>query len=689
MNYFIRTILSVLFLIALCFAQEVGGPYTVDGNTILLMHFDGDLTNVTGKTADGVGQGVYYYIPNNVSGLGQCLRIDNDSNTDSSCVFVADDDDLDMTGNWTIEGWINIFTFGTGSSDWRWVPRLVIKTGDDVFWRPNYFVEMWGDNRLFSCGYQAASQDQWPQVNTPNNTFDVGKWYHLAYIRDTTRHIQMSLIHDENRQLISFNVADYLAFGAADPTPITTSKPLYIGYAGGGNDSWLDGFVDEIRISDVVREFKTPPIITNTTQLSNQDTDIPEYKVEATIYTLFPSATLTKTSLFYNSGGSGWVEVNMTATGEADRFAGIIPKQPVDTKVQYYVKAVDSQGLEFTDPQKAIELNNFYEFSTFHVQLNSMTLSLNFESGSGNPVDAGVHNHMVSMMGKPEYSTTAINGSYSIYLEGDSSYLDVDSPYLNSKEYTLNFWFRAETWPDYCRIINRPIDSGNWYQNCYQVRLEPNKRILAGFWNEAEGYKTATLNDSLHLEKWYHVIFEVQKGADQKYYGVFQIRNEADNFMSQKFFSGDSAPLQAMAPLRIGWAAGRAHFKGNYDDIKIYNYAQAQLTPKDSTATAIDKDKNIADLPNRYSLAQNYPNPFNPTTDITFSIGKHEKVSLVIYDVLGREIRTLVNDDIVPGVHKVTWDGMDNFGKQVASGIYLYKLTTNKYSEVRKMVMMK
>jgi len=170
-------------------------------------------------------------------------------------VTVADNDNLDLTEDWTIEGWINIFTFGEGPADWRWVPRLIIKTGDEVFWQPNYFVEMWGDNRLFSCGYNTNSKDAWPQANTPNNTFVPGEWVHLTFIRDTGTHTLLTLVHNANLDLIAFSVADYLdsyLFPAVDPTPIVTDQPVHIGYAGGGGDSFLDGFVDEIRISNVV-----------------------------------------------------------------------------------------------------------------------------------------------------------------------------------------------------------------------------------------------------------------------------------------------------------------------------------------------------------------------------------------------------------------------------------------------------
>lgn len=126
----LKVTMLVGVLAAVVSAQQIGGPYTPDEHTMLLLHFDGDLKNAAQFSADGEFHGAmtnFFFLPNPVPGLNKCLRIDNDSRTDSAYVTVADTQYLDLTGNWTIEGWINIFTFGEGSDDWRWVPRLVIK----------------------------------------------------------------------------------------------------------------------------------------------------------------------------------------------------------------------------------------------------------------------------------------------------------------------------------------------------------------------------------------------------------------------------------------------------------------------------------------------------------------------------------------------------------------------------------
>ena len=90
-----------------------------------------------------------------------------------------------------------------------------------------------------------------------------------------------------------------------------------------------------------------------------------------------------------------------------------------------------------------------------------------------------------------------------------------------------------------------------------------------------------------------------------------------------------------------------------------------------------------------FNLIQNYPNPFNSSTIISYEIGKAEQVSLKIYDILGREVRSLVNGLQRPGVYRLIWDGKNNQGKEVTSGIYFYQLKTGNFSETKKLVLIK
>ncbi len=103
------------------------------------------------------------------------------------------------------------------------------------------------------------------------------------------------------------------------------------------------------------------------------------------------------------------------------------------------------------------------------------------------------------------------------------------------------------------------------------------------------------------------------------------------------------------------------------------------------------KENNFGDnsMPKSFDLQQNYPNPFNPTTTISYSLEKDVVVRLNIYNINGSLVRTLVNGYQVRGYHHVTWDGVDNNGNRVSSGIYFYSLNVNSQKVVKKMTLIK
>lgn len=86
---------------------------------------------------------------------------------------------------------------------------------------------------------------------------------------------------------------------------------------------------------------------------------------------------------------------------------------------------------------------------------------------------------------------------------------------------------------------------------------------------------------------------------------------------------------------------------------------------------------------------QNYPNPFNPETTIEFGIKENSNVLIEIYNIKGQKVKTLINGFREAGYHSVIWNGKDNSGKPVASGLYFYRMRTDNYSKIRKMILLK
>jgi hypothetical protein len=113
--------------------------------------------------------------------------------------------------------------------------------------------------------------------------------------------------------------------------------------------------------------------------------------------------------------------------------------------------------------------------------------------------------------------------------------------------------------------------------------------------------------------------------------------------------------------------------------------AQVSASKQDPRLEA-DKER---DQPQEYVLAQNYPNPFNPSTVITFGLPEDGHVSLVVFDVLGRTVHTLLDRELGSGTHQVEWNGLDAHGRSVASGIYLYRLEAGDFSQERVMILLR
>jgi hypothetical protein len=88
-------------------------------------------------------------------------------------------------------------------------------------------------------------------------------------------------------------------------------------------------------------------------------------------------------------------------------------------------------------------------------------------------------------------------------------------------------------------------------------------------------------------------------------------------------------------------------------------------------------------------LQQNYPNPFNPFTTIEFSVGKGSLVSLTIFNAKGERVKDLLHEEHSPGNYQVVWDGRDDMGRQVSSGVYFFVMEAGEFTSVKKMLMVK
>jgi hypothetical protein len=131
----------------------------------------------------------------------------------------------------------------------------------------------------------------------------------------------------------------------------------------------------------------------------------------------------------------------------------------------------------------------------------------------------------------------------------------------------------------------------------------------------------------------------------------------------------------------------------NADTAYVVMSTNAPTTPvvnvevsRDVTVVGLE---DILGIPKTYAVSQNYPNPFNPNTTIRYQLPMHSQVKLSVYNVLGQRVRTLLDNQVEAGYHVVEWDGMNDAGNQIASGVYIYRFEAGDYRRTLKMIMMK
>jgi hypothetical protein len=183
-------------------------------------------------------------------------------------------------------------------------------------------------------------------------------------------------------------------------------------------------------------------------------------------------------------------------------------------------------------------------------------------------------------------------------------------------------------------------------ENAVGVFDENNICRAHGIWQEAEG---------IDCGLWY---FTILGNLNETQLNICVISAEGDEVISDEMitFMGDTVIGNPFEPL-------------------VFNISM----------TADDE----AEIVTANSLEQNIPNPFNPVTMINFSLAQNDNVEINVYNLRGEKVRVLVREPRDAGFYSVIWDGTDNGGNSVASGIYFYSIKTSKYSASRRMVMIK
>ncbi|MEE9443291.1 MAG: C1 family peptidase [candidate division Zixibacteria bacterium] len=128
---------------------------------------------------------------------------------------------------------------------------------------------------------------------------------------------------------------------------------------------------------------------------------------------------------------------------------------------------------------------------------------------------------------------------------------------------------------------------------------------------------------------------------------------------------------------------------GSWYEMGINEGCDIAIRGRTSPNLSVDVNDDISPGPVMYSLKQNYPNPFNPSTVFDYTVETRSHVTISIFNILGQPVKTLVDEVKSAGTHSISWDGTNEDGKPMSTGIYFYRITSGDYTETRKMILLK
>jgi len=303
-------------------------------------------------------------------------------------------------------------------------------------------------------------------------------------------------------------------------------------------------------------------------------------------------------------------------------------------------------------------------------------------------------------------------GQASVYIVQDDGSRVVDLPF--------NFRYYGQTYNQITICSNGWLSFGATdmqdFYNCYIPAALGPKAMVAGYWDDLKGLKTGTDNEGngifndMRLCYWYdeannRYIVEWNKAYNQytidlmedasleKFQIILYPQTTRDGDILIQYHTVDNPGLTTNY-CTVGIEDHLASDGVTYTHGNQYPITAAILQPGLAIKfTTVPPDNYVANndpvVPVQFTLSQNYPNPFNPTTTIEFNADKAGKARLTILNLRGQVVKTLLNDEVAAGKSAIVWDGKDDRGQGVASGLYLYRLEMNSKAETKRMLLVK
>jgi len=397
---------------------------------------------------------------------------------------------------------------------------------------------------------------------------------------------------------------------------------------------------------------------------------------------ILDNSTIFEALVHYSVDGGDYVSVAMTSADDST-FTGVIPVANTNT-VYYYITATDD-GADQSEPKTSVYPNDVdHDQLGFHVSDN-LTIGMVQETPwpSGNTLYEGC---TVTLTGSVTADTAQYNSGYSSYAFQDGTgqwnglVFDTEEMAIVTRGDEVSVTgLVTDNDPDWVfkfggntRLINATVtvtSTGNDTPAPTGVSTSD----LAQTAEEVESYEGV-------LVKLENVTVSSVNAYDWSITDASGMETLIDDDMAT--MAADNFMSDLEDGQELDYVMGIFNFSFGTYKIQIRDLADL------GQMVGIDDDVQVN--PYDYALHENFPNPFNPETQIRFSVGGQENVKLIIYDVMGRQVRTLVNgESFRPGFHVVNWDGLDNAGHKVASGMYIYRIKAGDFIADKKMLLVK
>ena len=498
-------IITLFCVTSFLVAQPTFGPYTSDDNTVILMHFDADVSNggnggaatTTGSVSfnDAGKHGNAAYFDNSAYDVNDSTIAANDT----SYLTLADHDNLDITESWTIEFWAK----SKSRNDWSNGPEIVSKvdTVSTSFWwnggtLSNYAVRLNGNN----------ADSRWRDIDsTLRRDLNVGDvalidtnsmeypWVHVTYIHDFDSRFEGIFAHDVDGNLLGHSYTrfhcgtSYLEDRWYQHSPtsgghaMTNGLPLYIGM-NADNGKTFDGWLDELRVSNVVRGFANAPPLAEHGWNNGQDGTLGKHNprtgsgthtvgIDVMQFNASGTYSITGVDLLYNTrtnldeqwapDNTGWTTVAMTGPTDV-HWTGSFPIGDRGTWHEYYFKITDAdgnvhdygtsaEGDSWDNDDFQVQNDSTY-YTVVVVDDNSLVLDMDFETfeDDDDPADNSVYGWNVDVYGDyalgdevpdADFGMQESETSYE-WLDGVPSYIEIrDGQALHSDEFTHSVYF--------------------------------------------------------------------------------------------------------------------------------------------------------------------------------------------------------------------------------------------------------